>query len=1049
MKSVMANTPTDLSGLGDLVGTAMAGIDPTVSLWLVLATALVFSMQAGFLLVEAGSVRSKNTINVTHKNIADIIISGCAFLLVGAPIMFGVHAAGWLSADAAVLSDPSSQLQLLYQFAFCATAATIVSGAVAERMSFNAYLLIAAAMGLLIYPGFGSLVWGNAILPDQTSWLSDRGFLDYAGSTVVHAVGGWAALAAVVVIGPRLGRFGEDGKPVPIQGHSSVLVLLGVIILAVGWIGFNAGASDPGSVEFSAIVLNTIVAMIFGGGAAMACDVVSKRGKIRTNTSVTGIIGALVAITAGCAYVDLFGAMMIGIAGGLTATIGAHLLLVKARIDDPVDAIATHGLAGLAGTLLVSVFALPEHIATTRLEQFAVQLQGSAIAFVWAFGLTFALLQIAKKLGMLVRVSAEDEEIGLNISVHGDGFDVDGLKQLLGLDSNSGFAPVDLGGERINEHPKYDHGEELSVVQRVVESASILDAERREVKKRLIDIESQSSDWMFEIDREFRITHISEKFCRTLGSDATTMIGANYFALLIPIETSIEEHRRMLDAAQPFENCEFDLRLPNEDPRTIAISALPILNARGACIGHRCQAHDISELKRATDEIMFLARHDSLTGLLNRAAFESEAEQTLGKTFKALIGSIDLDGFKIINDSFGHATGDHLLKVTAERIRAVVGDRALVARFGGDEFVFLCALRQDDNLARQASEIGDALIVQLCRPVETEEGILPIGSSLGFAFHDGHPADLNALLRRSDMALYEAKRNGRRQWVTFNASLQEKAEFRSQLAGDMPSALHNEEFYLEYQPQVDAVECTLNGFEALLRWNHPDHGRIPPNDFIEIAEESGHIVALGEWVIQEACRTAAKWPTIAGQGCQIAINISPIQLNQPNIVEVIEAALSDAKLNPNLLEIEITESTLIGDPEQIIKILHDIRELGVRVAIDDFGTGYSSLSYLQRFPLDRIKVDRAFVRNIAADEGDKQIAEVIIQLGKTLGLNVIAEGVETTNQHDLLGVLGCDDVQGFLHSPPVSAMQALNLIVRANAGDDVRILEDDLNQAAS
>lgn len=1049
MKSVIANAPTDLTGLGDPVGLAVTGLDPTVSLWLVLATALVFLMQAGFLLIEAGSVRSKNTINVTHKNIADIIISGCAFLLVGAPIMFGLHAAGWLSDDAAVLSDPSSQLQLLYQFAFCATAATIVSGAVAERMSFNAYLLIAAAMGLLIYPGFGGLVWGNAILSEQSSWLSDRGFLDYAGSTVVHAIGGWAALAAAIAIGPRLGRFTEDGKPVPIQGHSSVLVLLGVIILAVGWIGFNAGASNPGSAEFSSIVLNTVVAMIFGGGAAMMCDVISKRGKIRTNTSVTGIIGALVAITAGCAYVNLFGAMMIGIAGALTATIGAHLLLVKAKIDDPVDAIATHGLAGFVGTLLVSVFALQDHIATTRLEQFAVQLQGSVIAFIWAFGLTFILLQIAKNLGMPIRVSAEDEEIGLNISVHGDGFDVDGLKQLLGLDSSAAFAPVDLGGERINEHPKYDHGEELSVVQRVVESASILDAERREVKKRLIDMESQSSDWMFEIDRQFRITHISEKFCRALGSDVSTMIGANYFALILPNDVSIEEHRRMLDAAKPFENCEFDLHIPNEDPRAITISALPILNERGACVGHRCQAHDISELKRAADEIMFLARHDSLTGLLNRAAFESEAEQVLGKTFKALIGSIDLDGFKIINDSFGHATGDHLLKVTADRIRTVVGDRALVARFGGDEFVFLCALRQDDNTERRATEIGDALIAQLCRPVETEDGILPIGTSLGFALHDDRQADLSALLRRSDMALYEAKRNGRRQWMTFNTSLQEKAEFRSQLAGDMPGALRNEEFYLEYQPQVDAVECTLNGFEALLRWNHPEHGRIPPNDFIEIAEESGHIIALGEWVIQEACRTAAKWPIVLGRGCQIAINVSPIQLNQPNIVEVIQNALSLSNLDPSLLEIEITESTLIGDPEQIIKILHDIRELGVRVAIDDFGTGYSSLSYLQRFPLDRIKVDRAFVRNIAADEGDKQIAEVIIQLGKTLGLNVIAEGVETANQHNLLGLLGCDDVQGFLHSPPVSALQALNLIIKANAGGDVRIVEDDLSQAAS
>ena len=1033
MLSVMMGVAAGVAGLGDAVGAVLSETDATISLWLVLATALVFSMQAGFLLVEAGSVRSKNTINVTHKNIADIIISGCAFLLVGAPIMFGVFAFGFPGGTEHLLSDPSSQLQLLYQFAFCATAATIVSGAVAERMSFNAYLLLAAAMGLLIYPLFGSLVWGNALIPTQTAWLSDQGFLDYAGSTVVHAIGGWAALAAALVIGPRLGRFDENGNPVAIQGHSSVLVLLGVIILAVGWIGFNAGAATPGSAEFAAIVLNTVVAMIFGGGAGMMCDLVSKRGKIRTNTSVTGIVGALVAITAGCAYVDLFGAMMIGIAGGLAATIGSHLLLTKARVDDPADAIATHGIAGITGTLLVAVFATQEHILGSRIDQFFVQLQGSAIALCWAFGVTFVLLKIAQRLGMMVRVSPEDEEIGLNISVHGDGFDLEGLKQLIGADGTSSVMPVDLGGERINEHPKYDHGEELSVVQRVVESASILDAERREIKKRLIDIESQSSDWLFEIDREFRITYASEKFSSAVDREASALIGANYFAMLITMDVSIEEHRRMLDAAQKFENCEFGLRTSKDDSRTVAISATPILNERGGCVGHRCQAHDISELKRATDEIMYLAHHDSLTGLLNRAAFETQAEQVLQTTFKAIVGSIDLDDFKIINDSFGHATGDHLLKVTAERIRAVVGKRALIARFGGDEFVFLCALRQDDNLDQRAAEIGDALIAKLCRPVETEEGVLPIGTSLGFAFHDSMTADLDSLLRRSDMALYEAKRNGRRQWATFNSALQEKAEFRSQLAGDMPSALGNDEFYLEYQPQVDAADCNLTGFEALLRWNHPEHGRIPPNDFIEIAEDSGHVVAIGEWVIEEACRTAAKWPLVSGKSCQIAINISPIQLNQSNIVAVIEAALKTSGLEPSALEIEITESTLIGDPEQIIKILHDIRKLGVRVAIDDFGTGYSSLSYLQRFPLDRIKVDRAFVRNIAADESDKQIAEVIIQLGKTLGLNVIAEGVETNSQHNLLNTLGCDDIQGFLHSPPVSEIQALNLIVQANS----------------
>lgn len=274
-------------------------------LWLLTATIMVMCMQAGFLMLEAGSVRSKNTINVAQKNIADFVVCGCMFLIVGGPIMFGVSVPGTMGLfgfGGIDFGDNTTRLKFLYQFAFCATAATIISGAVAERMTFNAYIVLTAIMAALIYPVFGHLVWGNALIAGNPAFLSDLGFLDYAGSTVVHTIGGMAALAAVLVVGARHDRFDEQGEAIEIRGHSTVLGNFGTMVLMFGWIGFNAGGADPASGLISQIVLNTIVAMTFGGGAGMIYGLWSSKGKTRPRVSTNGILGGLVAVTAGCAY---------------------------------------------------------------------------------------------------------------------------------------------------------------------------------------------------------------------------------------------------------------------------------------------------------------------------------------------------------------------------------------------------------------------------------------------------------------------------------------------------------------------------------------------------------------------------------------------------------------------------------------------------------------------------------------------------------------------------------------------------------------------------
>ena len=1047
------------AGLADpsitYLSTLVESVPATTGLWLVIATILVLFMQAGFLLVEAGSVRSKNTINVSQKNVADLIVCGCAFLLVGGPLMFGLDTFGLTAqSDGSALANGNSlenhniRLHFLYQFAFCATAATIISGAVAERMTFNGYIVLAITMSALIYPIFGNMVWGNALFAENTAWLSDRGFMDYAGSTVVHSIGGWAALAAVLVIGPRIGRFDAKGNVVRITGHSSVLVLLGVMILIIGWIGFNAGAAKPGSAQFSNIALNTLAAMVFGGAAGMVYDLKTNKGHIRPRTSVSAIIGGLVAITAGCAYVNLLGAIIIGAIGGLSATFAAHILLQRFQIDDPVDAIATHGFAGLMGTLLVAVFAKPEYLSGTRLNQFMLQAEGALIAFVWAFGVTFLLLKLFARFGMALRVSPQDEEIGLNMSEHGEDFDVDGLKKLLNKtgetisQQNLSLDDLGLADEIIGEGTDYDVNKNVSLVGRVIRSAQILRDEKSNVETRMLDFETVGNDWLFELNSELKISHISEKFRRVFGSDSAAMIGTDYFNLLRFHDTPLDAHQSTLLARKQFTDCRFKVVGLDKVERIFSVSGKPTLDHSNFFVGYRCRATDVTDIDKANSEITYLAHHDFLTGLKNRAYFDSKAPAVLEKLSCAIVGSVDLDGFKAINDSFGHQTGDALLKDIALRMTTTLGAETLMARFGGDEFVFIYPVNSEAEGIEAVSKVGQMLTAELCKPVMIDDRELPIGGSVGIALYNDPTISVSDLVRRSDMALYEAKKNGRRQWVQFTQELEDIAKRRKQLTLDMPAALENNEFYLEFQPQVDVSKRRLNGFEALVRWEHPTFGRVPPNDFIPIAEENGLIIGLGAWILRNACQTAIAWPSVNGENLAVSINVSPVQLFKQDFLSVVTDVLKETGITPNRLELELTEGALVHNPDEVVKILTELRSLGVRIAIDDFGTGYSSLSYLQRFPLDRLKVDQAFVKNITNGANDQRITRAIIDLGKTLGLNVIAEGVETEEQHYLLGTLGCDDIQGFLHSPPISATRSLQMIIAAN---ELPVLDDKSN----
>ena len=391
-------------------------------IWTMICAALVLFMQVGFLFLEAGAVRSKNSINVAQKNIADFFISVSVFYLIGFAVMFGPSIAGWIGAPSTLSAfnviDDWSFTFFVFQAVFVGTAATLMSGAIAERMNLVGYMVMSVVIAALIYPVFGHWAWGNLLDGDNTAWLADKGFIDFAGSTVVHSVGAWVALAGIIILGPRIGRFGEDGKAKKIQGHSAVLTTAGAVILLIGWMGFNGGSTTTGTPDFAKIIANTILAAAFAGIIAMMIGRFYD-GLYAPHRSVNGMLAGLVGITAGCAAVDPYGAIAIGSICGIVIYYVEEFILHKCKLDDVVGAVAVHGVCGAIGTLLVAFFALPEHLAAGSVfAQFQVQALGVGAAFAWTFPLSLITFKIVDMIFGL-RVTEEDELKGLNIAEHG------------------------------------------------------------------------------------------------------------------------------------------------------------------------------------------------------------------------------------------------------------------------------------------------------------------------------------------------------------------------------------------------------------------------------------------------------------------------------------------------------------------------------------------------------------------------------------------------------------------------------------------------------
>ena len=449
------------------------------------------------------------------------------------------------------------------------------------------------------------------------------------------------------------------------------------------------------------------------------------------------------------------------------------------------------------------------------------------------------------------------------------------------------------------------------------------------------------------------------------------------------------------------------------------------------------------KLEAANRQLRHLASHDALTDLPNRVLLDDRLEQAIAhadrdsQSFAVMM--LDLDRFKIVNDSLGHHAGDAVLKEIAGRLHQVVRSIDTVARFGGDEFVLVIG---PSLPPANASEVAERVNEALRQPIRVGSVDLHVSSSIGIASYpaDGRSAD--RLLAHADAAMYCAKHRGRNNYQRFAPGMDEQTLERTNLESELHQALRLQQLELHYQPKVDTATGDVRSAEALIRWRHPKRGLIPPAQFIPLAEECGLIHEIGAWVVREACRQCAAWQSAGVPPLRVAVNVAASQFRRGDLLDQIRGALQEAQLDPHFLEIELTESVVMTDPEGTAGILEQLSRMGVMVSVDDFGTGYSSMNYLRRFPIDKLKIDRGFLQNLITSSDDASIVRAIISLAHSLRLKVVAEGVETPEQLTFLRTLGCDQYQGYHFSPPLPASEFARLVCDWQKAEDVTSVEE-------
>ena len=545
--------------------------------------------------------------------------------------------------------------------------------------------------------------------------------------------------------------------------------------------------------------------------------------------------------------------------------------------------------------------------------------------------------------------------------------------------------------------------------------------EQRRAEELLNEYEETGQGWFWETDRRGHVTYVSARICELLGK-APGELDGRPFTSMFKLEGQQQESERTLvfhlSTRSSFQDLSVRAATDENDERWWSITGRPVMDQFNNFMGFRGSGTDLTETRKSQQHVTQLARFDSLTKLANRFQMSEWLEKILNapriESRACAVFLLDLDRFKQVNDTMGHPAGDALLKQVADRLRSTVGNHGRVGRLGGDEFqVILPGHHPHEGLAHLARRI----IENLSQPYSIEGARVVIGASVGISICPNDGTTSEEIIRNADLALYAAKGGGRGRHHFYDEDLHSDAKERQQLEEDLRDAIAHGGLELHYQPQVRTTTEQITGFEALLRWKHPVHGYLSPAKFVPIAEDSGLIAQIGEWALRTAAHDLSKWP----EDVRVAVNVSPLQFSNPALPAIVTSAIAAAGIAPSRLELEITESVFLGDDKTTEAMFTALKRVGVRLALDDFGTGYSSLGYLKKAPFDKIKIDQGFVRG-ATQKGSRNgaIISSIVSLAEALGMETTAEGVETLDELDLVRMLGCSHVQGYIYEKPLT-----------------------------
>lgn len=531
---------------------------------------------------------------------------------------------------------------------------------------------------------------------------------------------------------------------------------------------------------------------------------------------------------------------------------------------------------------------------------------------------------------------------------------------------------------------------------------------------------------IISLDKEGKIIDMNPAVSKISGLRAEEFIHQHVSSLRLLIsEEEREKTTQLFSLSDPQGPNSFETVLMPPDGKRIELSVMKVpVDIESEIVGSHIIIKDITEENAAKKKIKHLAYHDDLTGLPNRRMFNlllnQKTENSGSESTSFAVMVLDIDRFKMINDSLGHTYGDIFLQGVSKRIVACTeGGRVTVARMGGDEFTILCETGED---GAEASRLAERIIETLQQPFHLKDSDFYISASIGTALFPKHGRDAVELLKKADAAMYKVKKQGKNGHLFYTEDLSDQMIARVELESDLRKAIERDELVVYYQPQFHAEDNRLIGVEALVRWNHPSRGILSPGVFIPIAEETGMIYEIGTWVLREACRQMKQWHREGGPLIPVSVNLSAHQFHQPNLVEYIRSILEETKLDPQYLELEITESMMM-DPAVSINILNELNKIGTRISLDDFGTGYSSLSYLKKFPIHKLKIDRSFITDLSENQNDQAIVATIIAMAQNLKLDVIAEGIETKDQLDILTENDCKKIQGYYFSSPLAASE--------------------------